>query len=130
MAVIKLGILGSEVTLPEMKYFPGGDVEIPTDCSKNVSEEKMLDGSSSFNIDSIHPRAFRLEWDELTWAEVEALQALVDLNVELNYINEFTDSVGYPVVVLTFSGPTPIAETTGQAAILYKFSIELKGTGG
>jgi len=24
----------------------------------------------------------------------------------------------------------PIAETTGQAEILYKFSIELKGTGG
>ena len=129
MAVIKLGILGSEVTLPDIKYAPGAGVEIPTDCSKNISEEKMLDGSSSFNVDSIHPLSFTLEFDELTWAQVVTLRDICELNQELSFINEFTDSVAYPVVILSW-GFTPIAETTGQAAILYKFSIELKGTGG
>jgi len=129
MAVIKLGLLGAEVTLPDIKYAPGAGVEIPTECTKNVSEEKMLDGSSSFNIDTYHPRAFRLEFDELTWAQVEVLLTAVGYNEELSYINEYVDSVAYPVVVLAWSC-VPIAETTGQATILYKFSIELKGTGG
>ena len=129
MAVIKLGILGSEVTLPDIKYAPGAGVEIPTDCSKNISEEKMLDGSSSFIVDSIHPLSFTLEFDELTWAQIVTLRGICELNQELSFINEFTDSVAYPVVVLSW-GFVPIAETTGQTAILFRFNLELKGTGG
>jgi hypothetical protein len=128
MASIKLGLLGAETTLPEMKYPPGGSAEIPTECQKNVSEETMLDGSSDFNVLEAHPLSFTLEFDELTWAWVVTLRGICELDQELSFINEFTDSVSYPCVVLSW-GFTPIAETTGHAAILYKFHIELKGTG-
>ena len=129
MADIKLGPLGSETTLPEIKYPPGSGVEIPTDVRKNVDEAKMLDGSARFNIASIHPRSFTLEWDELPWSDVQILAGLCLLNEKLNYINGYTDNVGFPVVVLAW-GYVPIAETTGQTTVLYKFTMELKGTGG
>jgi hypothetical protein len=128
MADIKLGLLGAEVTLPEIKYAPGSGVEIPTECQKNIEEETMLDGSSGFNVLEVHPLSFPLEFDEITWAEVVILRDICMLNQELSFINEFTDSVAYPVVVMNW-GFVPIAETTGQAAILYKFHLELKGTG-
>ena len=128
MAAIKLGILGSEVTLPDIKYAPGSGIDLPFNCAKNVDEVSMLDGSSNFNITANHPRAFPLEWDELTWAEVTALLNIVTLNQELSFINEYVDSIAYPVVVLEYSY-TPIAETTGQTTILYRFRLELKGTG-
>jgi len=128
MAAIKLGILGAEVTLPEIKYAPGSGIDLPFNCPKNVDEVSMLDGTSDFIITANHPRAFPLEWDELTWAEVTTILSICVLEQELSFINEFVDSVAYPVVVLEYSY-TPIAETTGQTTILYRFRLELKGTG-
>jgi len=128
MAAIKLGLLGSEVTLPEIKYAPGSGIDLPFNCAKNVDEVSMLDGSSNFNIMANHPRSFPLEWDELTWAEVVTILDVCVLEQELSFINEYVDSVAYPVVVLDY-GFTPIAETTGQTTILYRFRLELKGTG-
>src|SRR4030042_1637671 len=125
---IRLGLPGLEYILPPIRYAPGSGVELPTECSKNVEEAKMADGSLRINILGTHPLSFRLELDELPWAEVVKLLEIVAHNKQLNFINEYTDGLAYAVVVLGW-GHVRIAEQTGQTVVLYKFTVELRGTG-
>ncbi len=129
MADIKLGLPGLEIVLPAIKFEPGSDPEIPTECQKNVREATMSDGSSIFNISAVHPKSFRLPFDELTAAEVAVLLGILALDEELSFINEYVSADAYRVVVTDFTGPDPIGDTTGQAEILYRMTINLKGTG-
>ena len=129
MALIRLGLPGLEYVLPDIKYPAGSEIELPVECSRSVEEAKMADGSLRFNILPLHPLGFRLEFDRLTWTEVEFLLSIVTLNKELSYINEYNDGVAYAVVVTAW-GYTPIASTTGLAVPRYRFTLELRGTGG
>ena len=102
MADIKLGLSGSEVTLPVVNSILGSPAEMPVGYNKQVDKATMLDGSTRFNNKSYSPRTFSLAWAMLTAAEIATIQALVDLNVKLHYQNNWYDATWRWVNIMSF----------------------------
>lgn len=124
MADFKLGILGSESTLPDLRYEPGDELE--ADAEEAVVETEMMDSTFSYDIKPNTRRTWSLEWTELTWAEIETLATIAALKQELNYINGYIGLTGTTVVVAYYSGPILMLETSGQATPRYRARMVLK----
>ena len=124
MADFKLGILGSETTLPDILYEPGD--ELQADAEDSVEEDEMMDGSFRYDFKENVRRTWPLEWADLTWAQIGTLAGIAALKQELNYINGYMGITGATVVVAHWSGAILILETSGLAAPLYRASMTLK----
>ena len=124
MADFKLGILGSESTLPDLRYEPGAELE--ADAEEAVVESEMMDGTFSYDIKPTTRRTWPLEWTELTWTEIETLATIAALKQELNYINGYIGLTGTTVVVAHYSGPILMLETSGQTTPRYRARMVLK----
>jgi len=101
MADIKLGLAGSEVTLP-VPCAPGGRVRMPVGRKKQADRATMSDGTTRFNSKSYHPKTFSHDWGRLSAAELAPLQTLDDLNVKLHYQNTWIDTTWRWVFIASF----------------------------
>jgi len=121
MADFKLGLLGSELTLPDRV-----SDELPTDSDEATTETEMLDGSVDYDVKENVRRTWPLEWDDLIWSEIATLNTIAAYKQELNYINGYMGITGATVVVAYYSGPVLIVNTSGRADPRYRASMTLK----
>ncbi|MHA1225174.1 MAG: hypothetical protein ACTSPV_00360 [Candidatus Hodarchaeales archaeon] len=107
MATVKLGLSGSEITLPAIKWLEGNKPELPTSIHKQISEAKMSDGSSRWGFYSAsEKRTFIWEHGFLTKAELDQIKTLRGYNQILRYQNNNEDATWYDVVFISFEyGP-------------------------
>ena len=89
MSDIKLGVSGSQTTLPKICWQAGSAPGMPYNVDKGVEEIRMLDGSTRFNFTQHQAGSFTLEWDGLIYSQVSSLLAVVALNEQLVYTNEY-----------------------------------------
>ena len=124
MADIKLGVSGSQTTLPKICWQAGSAPDMPYNVDKGVEEIRMLDGSTRFNFTQHQAGSFTLEWDGLIYSQVSSLLAVVALNEQLVYTNEYIGDGNHNVVVTDFSYTLKAGTVTSTAK--YTFSITLK----
>ena len=107
MADIKLGLSGSEITLPAIKWIEGNKPELPTSIHKQISEAKMSDGSSRWGFYSgSEKRTFVWEHGYLTKAQLDQIKTLYGYNQTLRYQNNNEDATWYDVIITSFEyGP-------------------------
>lgn len=125
MADIKLGISGSETTLPQINWMGSeGAPDIPTDETKNIAKIEMSDGSRRY-ANLIGKKRWILRWDYLSYAEIEAIGTLKDYNQILRFQNNW-ESADYFNVVVTKLIWEPIVETYVIATPRYKAELYLE----
>lgn len=101
MADIKLGISGSEVTLPVMG-FTGGVPNASVRPVKGMEKSVMSDGTPRYSVFRT-TREWPLSWGMLTYAEVQVLQGLADLNVALRFQDNRESATWFNVTVTSFT---------------------------
>jgi hypothetical protein len=90
MADIKLGLSGTEITLPQPQARYGSTPGMPVETIKQVERVTMQDGTTRYNTKSYHPRSFSpLVWEQLTAAELAPIETEVNRNVRLRYQNNY-----------------------------------------
>ena len=89
MADIKLGLSGSEVTLPQCQARGGVPPGMPVGYAKQVSWTVMADGSARAVTKRYHPRIYSLSWEQLTAAEYAPIETEAKRNVRLRYQNNW-----------------------------------------
>lgn len=127
MATILLGLSGSELTLPPVR-FRGGDpspADMPTTYDKNVDRQVQLDGTVRTNYLPNFLRVWPLVFDWLTAAELATLQTLAAYTQKLHYQNNNESATWYWVDMTDFSS-TLIASTLRLAAVRYSATMTLK----
>jgi hypothetical protein len=97
MANIKLGLAGSEVTLPQVTWISGPPT-LPAAQTRNVKQETMSDGSVRTNILEKHPYVWTLEWDGILWTDIQTILSAF-YNTVLSFINEYSDNAYHNVVI-------------------------------
>ena len=98
---VYLGVLGSEVLLPVVKYV-GGAPGFPTIIEPQTEEAKMIDGSRRWNfLDS--SLEFGIGWGYLNKTQLDTLTALVALKQILRFQDNFVDATWHEVVIMAFS---------------------------
>jgi hypothetical protein len=107
MADIKLGLSGSEVTLPQPQARGGVPPGMPVGYAKQISWTTMADGSTRGVTKRYHPQTFSLSWEQLTAAELATLQTLANYNVRLHYQNAWFDATWGWVRITAFR-TTPV----------------------
>lgn len=107
MAVIRLGLSGSEITLPTMRWLEGNQPDLPVSIHKQIEEAKMSDGSSRWAIyPNSKKREFVWEHGYLSKTELGQIETLSDLNQILRYQNNNEDATWYEVIMISFDyGP-------------------------
>ena len=123
MADIKLGISGSETTLPQINWIGRNAPRIPTHEPKNLKIARMSDGSRRF-ARLIGKKTFRLNWGNLIYTEVETLRTLKELNQVLRYQNNWESSDYFNVVVTSLRW-SPIVTTYIQTNPRYVAELVL-----
>lgn len=101
MADIKLGISGSEITLPVMRFIGS----IPNSAVRPVKEiikSTMSEGTPRYSVFRTL-REWPLPWGLLTYAEVQVLQGLADLNVGLRFQDNRKSATWFNVTVISFT---------------------------
>lgn len=101
MADIKLGISGSEVTLPIMQHL-GGIPDESITFNKEIIKSVMSDGTPTYSVFQIK-REIHLEWGILTYAEFQVLEGLFELNQDLRYQDNRESATWYNVIMLSFT---------------------------
>ena len=122
MADIKLGLSGSEVTLPPCQARGGVPPGMPVGYIKQIDRTTMADGSTRYNSKAYHPRTFSLSWEQLPVADITALQTLANHNVRLHYLNEWISAAWSWVRVANFRF-TPVVYL---GTILFSASMEFE----
>ena len=89
MADIKLGLSGSEVTLPQPQARGGVPPGMPVGYAKQISWTTMADGSARGVTKRYHPQTFSLSWEQLTAAEYAPIETEARRNVRLHYQNNY-----------------------------------------
>lgn len=123
MPDIKLGPEGSETTLPTIKWRAGSPPELPVTHNKQVETSVMSDGSIRVNFIGIK-KEFVYENANITKAELDVIEALVDLNQILRFQNNWEDATWYYVYVSAFSHKPYVETYTGTTK--YACSLSLK----
>ena len=105
MADIKLGLSGSEITLPVMKWLGGNQPDLPVSVHKQIEEARMSDGSSRWGFKK-KQREWPKEWGYLTKAELDVFLGLYDLNQILRFQDNNESATWYEVVMISMEyGP-------------------------
>lgn len=129
MADFKLGILGSEVTLPVTM----SATEMPIEAEDAVEETEMMDGTFKYNIKPHTRRTFPLDWDNLTGTECDTLDAILAdqaAGSTLNYINGYIGlAAGVSVVIASCPGRILKVPTSGRTTPRFLYSMTLKEVG-
>ena len=125
MADIKLGLLGTEVTLPVVNEMLGTPPPLPEGYRKQVDMETMLDGSTRGNVKAFSPRTFSLPWARLPIADVTTLIGLAEKNVRLHYQNAWHSATWRWVMVADLQ-VTPVVYI---GTVFYRVTLELLEVG-
>ncbi len=117
MADVKLGISGSEVTLPT-----GISISLPTNIGKQMSAAVMSDGNTRYAFYA-GQRTWQISWTDLTAAQLSTLTTLRGYNQTLRFQNNFDSATWYTVVVTSFSYD---AINPGESTIYYTATMQLE----
>ena len=96
MATKKLGISGSEVTLPATLT-----LSLPVRHRKQLESQEMADGSLRYNIKSSR-KEWWLTWTKLTKAQLDVLTTLWNYNQTLRWQNNDESATWYTVMITLF----------------------------
>jgi hypothetical protein len=107
MADIKMGLLGSEVTLPQPQAKGGQPPGMPVGYTKQMTWTTMADGSRRAVTKRYHPRTFSLPWEQLSAADLATLQTLANYNVRLHYQNNWFSAEWLWIRITAFR-PNPV----------------------
>lgn len=99
---IKLGISGSEVTLPTLNAIGWAVPDAPINRNKEIRKAIMSDGTPRYGMLAMK-REWPLGWGILTAAELAPLITLHNLNVALRYQNNKESATWYDVVIISFN---------------------------
>lgn len=97
MADVKLGISGSEVTLPTCIA-----LSLPVDAGKAMGAATVSDGNTRYAFYA-RQRRWQLTWTNLTAANLATLDTLRGYNQTLRYQNAYESTTWYTVVITAFS---------------------------
>lgn len=122
MADIKLGLLGAEVTLPQVNAMIGSPPEMPVGYNKQLDRATMVDGTTRHNARTSTPRTFSLSWAQLTAANIAVLVTAAEYNVPLHYQNNWIDATWRWVRVTTLE-ITPVVYV---GTMMYRAQMELE----
>ena len=103
MSDIKLGISGSEVTLPVLTAVDGAVPDGGVNRNKEIKKAVMSDGSPRYGLLAMKREWPPLEWGLLTYAQVQILEALHSLNVPLRYQDNNESATWYDVTIISFN---------------------------
>ena len=114
MAIIYLGISGSELTLPHTITD-----SLPTALDKKISAAVMSDGSVRYAM-YLAQRKWQLNWPRLTPTQLATLLTLWGYNTTLHYQNNDESTTWYNVVITAFSYDVfnPTAATPTYTAVM------------
>jgi hypothetical protein len=99
---MKLGISGSEVTLPVLTSLGGAVPDTEVRRNKEIQKAVMSDGTPRYAMLAMK-REWPLEWGSLTAAELAQLITLHDLNVALRYQDTSESTTWYNVTIISFN---------------------------
>ena len=122
MADIKLGLSGSEVTLPQPQARGGVPPGMPVGYVKQMDRTTMADGSTRYNTRAYHPRTFSLSWEQLTAVQIAAIEVEIKRNVRLHYQNNWY-SADWIWVWVTSWRPNPVVYL---GTMLFSAQLELE----
>lgn len=97
MADKKLGISGSEVTLPA-----GLIISLPVGYDQQVVRVTMSDGSRRYGFHN-RKRQWQLTWIKITKANLDTLITLCDYNQTLRWQNNDESTTWYDVAITQFA---------------------------
>lgn len=103
MPNIYLGISGSEVLLPVISAVGGEVPDGGVNRNKEIRKAVMSDGSPRYGMLAMKREWPPLEWGLLTYAQVQTLEVLHDLNVALRYQDNNESATWYNVIIISFS---------------------------
>lgn len=124
MANIYLGLNGTEVLLPPIRWRDGAVPGAPIDAGKQIDESRMLDGSIRRNIRAVHPRSWSFNWDFLSDTEMATFWTLRNYNRRLRFQNNWEDATWRWVVITDFR-PEPIINLAGCETGYWKLALAL-----
>jgi hypothetical protein len=101
MADLKLGISGSEVTLPQISWNAGSPPGMPVTHNKTIDSARMSDGTVLYALFGIKLE-WTITWNNLTYTELSSLQTIHGYNVALRFQNNWDSATWYNVVILSF----------------------------
>ena len=116
MAIRKLGISGSEVTLPSIA------IAIPTAIRKKIERAEMSDGSTRWGFYKTY-RGWEISFPKLTKPNLDSLIALRSLDRILRWQNNDESATWYDVVITKFSYDT---KDYRSPTVLYFASMSLE----
>jgi hypothetical protein len=116
---VKLGVSGSEVTLPTCIA-----LSLPTNIDKQMTSATMSDGTVRYAFYA-EQRSWQISWTDLTAAQLSTLLTLRGYNQSLRFQNNFDSSTWYTVVITAFSYD---AINPGESTIYYTASMQLAQT--
>ena len=107
MADIKLGLSGSEITLPVLRWLEGNKPDLSVSVEKDISEAKMSDGSSMWGyFPNSEKRIFNWEHGFLSKAQLDQIKTLRSHNQILRYQNNNESATWYDVIMISLQyGP-------------------------
>jgi len=112
LADVKLGPEGSETTLPVINWRGTSPPELPVEHELQRDEAVMSDGSIRVNFIG-KKRIWTLPWGNLTKANLDIIEGLVDLNQVLRFQNNWEDATWYYVYISAFSHHPIVSTYTG-----------------
>ena len=128
MADIKLGLEGSETTLPPISWIGDSAPDIPVGRKTSAERAEMLDGTARWNFKDKDMRTWSFEWARLTAAQVAAFKTLYDYRRPLHFQNNYIDAY-WAWVVITDLEIRPRITTFLSAEPLYALSMTLEESG-
>jgi hypothetical protein len=99
---MKLGISGSEVTLPVLTSLGGAVPDTEVRRNKEIQKAVMSDGTPRYAMLAMK-REWPLEWGALTAAELAPLITLHNLNVALRFQDNNESATWYDVAIISFN---------------------------
>ena len=101
MSSMRLGVTGSEYTLPALRYV-GAPPALPVTVEPQTEESRMSDGNRRLAFFE-GKYEWPLAWGYLTYPELQLLQRLVNIKEILHFQNNWVSATWYNVVIVSFS---------------------------
>lgn len=122
---IRLGPLNQESTLPPPNWPAGQRPTFETGRGVHIERVDLDDGSVRHAFRTYAPRFWKLQWAELTAAQVLGIRNLAELNEPLRFQNRMESETWTWVIVEEFN-PVPIAASFATGRPLYRATLELR----
>jgi hypothetical protein len=127
MPTIKLGLSGSEFTLPSTRWAGGNQPEPPVTYGPSPDRIVMLDGSVHINFKSARYRKWQLEFSRVTAAELRDFFTIVGYNEALRYQNTWASDDWIDVIADPGSfSYVPLNPADVSADIIYSVSLTIE----